>query len=111
MGMDEVVFDRLLDLGHVARDALATTASLSMMCVLADGSLESSRVVFGVAEKADCIANGYKIGCVLVAVNLMAIEAPDLAVVHGALNEVIPLHPILVRCQLCILVKVSCSWL
>jgi hypothetical protein len=49
MGMDVVVLYGLLDLRHVAGDALAPGATLGVMCVLADGPFQSGRIFLGMA--------------------------------------------------------------
>lgn len=53
---DEVVFDGLLDEGHVTGNALASRTVLPVMSVLAYFTVEAGRILLVVAEKADCIA-------------------------------------------------------
>ena len=53
---DEIIFDRLLDFGHVAGDALAAGACFGMMRMLAHRSFEARRIHFGVAGEAERIS-------------------------------------------------------
>lgn len=77
MSTNEVIFDRLLDLGHVACDALAAGASCGVMRMLAHCVLQSRRVIFilRVAREAEGVRWHSEARCVLVAVNLMAVKA------------------------------------
>src|SRR3978361_1636707 len=58
------------------------------------------------ASQSNLVALFDQAGLVLIAVDLMAIRAADLAMVHIALNEVVPLHPILWCCHIGVLIKV-----
>ena len=48
----ELPFDRLLDLRHVARRALAACAGLGMMRVFTDRSVQPCWIVLGMAAQA-----------------------------------------------------------
>jgi hypothetical protein len=52
MSVDIVVFDRLLDLGHVAGDTLASSAAFSVVSMLTHRSSQTRRIVFGMAGQA-----------------------------------------------------------
>jgi len=105
----KVVFDGLLDLRHVAGNTLATRTSPRMMGMLAHGAARSSRIFLCVAEEAKRVSWHLEIRCVGVAVYLMAVEAAKPTMVHVALNEVVPLHPVLVRSLVGVLIKVCRS--
>ena len=109
MGRHVVVLDGLLNVRHVARYALTPGTVLRVMGVLADSPFEARGILFVVAAQAKRVALFDKVRFVLVAVYLMAIEATDLAVVHRALNEVVALHPILVRRQISELIEIRGS--
>lgn len=59
------------------------------------------------AGQTDLVALFDQAGLILIAVNLVAIRAADLAVIHIALNEVVPLHPVLVCRHISILIEVG----
>lgn len=94
----------------MARDALASSATLRLMGMFADRSLQTCGVVFFlcVASEAERISGPDQVGR-RIAVDLMAIEAAELTTVHRALNKVIALHAVIVRGQFGILVEVRCS--
>lgn len=48
------------------------------------------------AAEAKFVASSDQIGWILIAVHLVAIEAAQPAVIHGALDEVVALHAVLV---------------
>src|SRR4249919_2355345 len=105
MSADEIVLNCLLDLGHVASNALTACAPFSMVRVFAYRAAQSGGILFCVAREAQGIAWHHQIRCVRVIVNLVAVKAANAAMVHVALNEVVTLHPILVPCQVSILIK------
>ena len=105
MSADEIVLDCLLDPGHVASNALTACTPFSVVRVFAYRAAESGGILFRVAKEAQGIAWPHQIRCVRVTVNLMAVKAANAAMVHVALNEVVTLHPILVRCHVGILIK------
>ena len=50
MSRNVIVFDRLLDGGHVASNTRTSGAVIRMMCVLADRPFEARRILLGVAR-------------------------------------------------------------
>jgi len=111
VGADEVVLDGLLDARHVTGDTLASGAVCGVMRVFRDGALEACGVLAGVAGEADLVAASVEAGGVFVAVNLVAVEAANLAVVHVALDIVVALHAVFVRGKIGELVEVGCAGL
>ena len=95
VGGDGIVFDGLLDGRHMARSTLAARAVRSVVRMFADGPFQPGGIILRVAAETESIAPFSEIRLVLVAVNLMAVEAANLAVVHVALHEIIALHPVL----------------
>ena len=106
MGGNVVAFDRLLNVRHVAGDALTARTVFGVMGMLGNGAFESSRIPLGVACKAKSVAFFNEVGFVLIAVDLMAVEATKLTMVHVALDEVVPLHPVLVCGQVGVLEEI-----
>jgi len=90
-------------MGHVAGDALTARTVFGVMGVLGNGPFETSRIPLGVTCKTESIAFCDEVGFVLIAMDLVAVEATKLAMVHVALHEVIPLHPVLVCGQVGVL--------
>ena len=111
MRADVVVFDRLLDLGHVACRALTSGAPFGVVGVLGDRGFKASWVVGVMALKAEKVSDPAHTCDVGGAVDLMAVEAANLAVVHIALDEVVALHAVLVRGQVGVLKEVRDSGL
>jgi hypothetical protein len=105
----KVVFDRLLDLRHVASDTLAARASLRVVRMFAHCSVESSSVLFGVAKEAKQISRHLQIRLIGVAVDLMAVKTTKSTMVHCALHKIVSLHPVLVRSQFSVLIEISRS--
>src|ERR1700740_1415827 len=81
------------------------------MGVLADRAFESCGILRVVAAKAEGVALLDQVGFIAIAVDVVAVEAATLAVVHDALHEVIALHAILVRGEIGVLKEVGCAWL
>lgn len=52
VSVDIVVFDRLLDLGHVAGNTLASCAAFSVVSMLTHRSSQTRWIVFGMAGEA-----------------------------------------------------------
>ena len=77
-----------------------------MVRVLADGALESRRVVLCVAGEAEVIADGAEIRRAPIAVDIVAIEAADSAMIHNALHKVVALHPVFVGGEVGVLQEV-----
>ncbi len=92
-----VVPERLRNFRHMASSAFAARAFGSVMGMLIDRSLQSCRIRASVTTETKRIAGDDEIGSIGIAVNLVAIEASHAAVVHGALDKIIPLHAIFVR--------------
>jgi len=107
---DVVVLDRLLNTRHVASSALASGTLRIMMRVLAHCSPKSRGILLTVAAQTKCIPAHRQIGN-SAAVYLMAIEAADFAMVHVALHEIVALHPVLVRREICILKEIRSAGL
>lgn len=79
------------------------------MSVFAYCAAKPRGILFRMTRATKRIPRHPEIRRVGVAVNLMTIEAAKPAVVHCALDKVIALHPVLMRCQVCILIKVGSS--
>jgi hypothetical protein len=109
VGCDVIVFNRLLDTRHVTGRTLTTGTPGSVMSVLGDGTFEACYVLSCVALQADLIAAGVEVGGVLVVVDLVAVEAADLAMVHITLHEIVALHAVFVRGKVGELEKVCCA--
>ena len=95
MGADEDVRDGGLNFRHVASDALATRRIGLVMGVF----FECSRVWTikrhgAVTVETEFVDGLSKLGVVLCAVYVVAIEAGDSAPVHHALHEIIALHSV-----------------
>ena len=93
------VSDGLLDLGHMAADAIASGGTRGMMCVL----LDTRDVVWSIGRRRTMARETHdtrwfqKIGVAPRAVDVVATEAGDAARIHNALHKVVALHSILVR--------------
>jgi len=109
MGGNIISFDRLLNVRHVAGDALTPRAVFRVMGMLRDGAFEACRILFRVALKTKSVPLRDQVGLVLITVNLVTIEATQVAVVHVALHEIIALHSVLVRRQVGILIEIRRS--
>ena len=105
MGGNIISFDRLLDVRHVTGDALTARAVFRVMGMLRDGAFEAGRILFRVALKTKSVPLRDQVGLVLITVNLVTIEATQVAVVHVALHEIIALHSVLVCRQVGILIE------
>src|ERR1700726_3218912 len=79
MRAHKIALDGLLDLRHVARDALAACAPFCMMGMLAHRPLQPRGIARIMARQAECITDRDQVRRVLVAVYLMAVETPYLA--------------------------------
>ena len=71
---DVVIFDRLLDVRHVAGGTLTSGASFCMVRMLRDGALQSGWILLCMAGQAKLIAGNWQVRRG-VAVDLMAVEA------------------------------------
>ena len=88
----------LLDLGHVAGDALATRAANLVMRMCLDGRrMRTVLRVRAVAVQAYLLGRLPQYCVVFGAVHVMATKARDATRVHQALHEVVALHSIFVR--------------
>ena len=99
MCADVVVFDRLLYAGHVAGDALTAGTACGVMRMFADRAAQTCGILLVVAGEAELVSTEGKIGD-SVAVDLVAIEAAHLAVIHETLHKIIALHAVLVRSEI-----------
>ena len=87
-----------LDRRHVAIYAAAPRSSFFVMGMFLDcGVARAVRRRRPVAFEAQFFRRLAKLRVVAGAVDVMAIETTDSATVHEALNEIVPLHPVLVR--------------
>src|SRR5207245_3325106 len=97
MRADVHIGDGAFDLWHMAPRALSPGA-VRLMMRMRDGlggrSVRRSRPV---ARQTEDVGGLEKVRIVLRTVNVVARETRDAALVHLALNEIIPLHPVLVR--------------
>ena len=93
---NEIVLDGDLNMRHVAGDTIAAGTVRSVVSVIRNGAPQTRGIVLVVTPEAESVALLDEIGLVLVAVDLVAIKAADLAVIHVALDEIIALHPVLV---------------
>jgi len=109
MGGHIVSFDCLLNVRHVAGDALAPRAVLRVMRVLTDSSFEARWVLLCVAAETESVPLFNQVGLILIVVDIVAIKTTKLAVVHVALHEVIALHSVLVRGQVGKLIEICRS--
>ena len=93
------ICDCRFNLGHVARNALAPRRAVFVMRVLLQSScprtIERHRAV---AIQAELLGRLSELRVVIRAVYVVATEAGNPVLVHHALHEIIPLHPILMRC-------------
>ena len=109
MRRNEVSLDCDFDVGHVAGHAVAPRAVFCVMRVRAYRTFQSSRILRTVAGETKRIAFRNKVRFVAVAVNVVAIEAANFAMVHRALNEIVPLHAIFVSSEVGKLIEIGCS--
>src|ERR1700691_3310092 len=87
-----------LDGRHVAIDASAPRCSLFVMGMRLDcGGARPVRRSRSVAFEAQLLRGLAKLRVVAGAVRVMTVGTSDSSTVHHALNEVVPLHPVLVR--------------
>ena len=107
MAANKVVLDGLLDARHMAGRALAASTVDRMMRMFRNGPLQPGWIRRGVARQAKRVALRNHARGVLVAMHVVAIEAAQLPVVHGALHKVVALHPVLVRRHVSILIEVG----
>ena len=97
MAPDIDVGDRLLDLGHMARDALVPTAARLVMRVLLDGGgVRPVGRVRAMTVEAQDVGRLPQHCVIVVAMHVVTTEAGDAALVHQADGEVVALHAILV---------------
>ena len=90
--------NRLLDFRHMARHAFAAGASGLMMRVrLNGGGAGAVRRIWPMTLQAHHVRRLQKVRIILCSVGIMAMEATDSVRVHGALNEIVALHSVLVR--------------
>ena len=94
---DELTLDSDFDIRHVACRALAASAFFGMMRMFSDRGAQACRIVLGMTAEAKLIARCNQIGRVAAAVNVMAIETAEAAMVHVTVYEIVALHPVLVR--------------
>ena len=94
---DELTLDGDFDVRHVACGALAASAFFGMMRMFSDRGAQACGIVLGVTAKAKLISGCNQVGRVAAAVNVMAIETAEAAMVHVAVHEIVALHPVLVR--------------
>src|ERR1700679_2057210 len=106
--VDEVVFDRGLDLRHMAGHALTAGTALRMMGMSAYRSLQSCRIFLlrRMAAQTEGVPRQLQARYVRTAVDIVAVEAAQLPVVHRTLHEIVALHPVLVRRHVSILKEV-----
>jgi hypothetical protein len=92
------VRERLLDLGHMAGDALTARAAGGVMCVLLDRrGMRTVLRVRPMTGHAYAAARFPQHGVILRAVRIVTVEAGDAARIHEAGHEVVALHAVLVR--------------
>jgi len=72
VSVNVIVFDRLLDLRHVARNALAPGAVFCMVSMLRNSSFQPGGIVLGMARKAELVALCNQARRVLIAVYIVA---------------------------------------
>ena len=111
MRSNKIVLNGDLNVRHVAGDAIAACAVCRVMGVIRNGALQTRGVVLVVTSEAESVSLLDQIGLVLVAVNLVAVEAADLPVIHVALYEIITLHSVLVSRKVRKLIEVCGAWL
>jgi hypothetical protein len=107
VGGDVVVLDGLLDVGHMAGDAFAARAALGVVGVFTDGAAQAGGILPVMTGEAHRIALGVQVRLVLITVNVVAVEAAQVPMIHIALNEVIALHAIFVGGAVGVLIKVG----
>ena len=94
---DVYVRDGLLDLGHVAVDALSPSRSGLMVCMLLNGSgMGAIGRTRAVAGETNCGRRFEEIRIVRASVWVMATGTRYAMGVHRTLHEIIALHPVLV---------------
>jgi hypothetical protein len=103
---DELTFDGDFDVRHVACRALAASAFFGMMRMFRNRGAQACGIVLSVTAKAKLISGCNQVGRVSVAVNVMAIETAEAAMVHVAVHEIVALHPVLVRSAVRPVIKV-----
>src|ERR1700733_6511167 len=84
------------DVRHVAGGALTARTARPVVGVLRDGALQPRGILLRMTGEAELVASGDQVRGISIAVHLVAVEAAEAAVVHGALDEVVALHAILV---------------
>jgi hypothetical protein len=90
--------DRLFDCRHVTGYAAAAGTAGRMMGVLLDGGgARPGLRIRAMATKAKCVAGLTHHSHIVITVRIVAAEARHAAGIHQALNEIVALHPILVR--------------
>ena len=111
MRAHKILFDRLLDLRHMARHTRAPRTPLRMMRMFAHRPTKPRRIVhpLRMARQAKRIPPRNQVRRILIAMHLVAIEAPHLPVIHIALHKIVPLHAVLVRRHIRILIESSSS--
>ena len=101
MCADIDIGDRLLNFGHVAANALVSHTASHMMRVSLDARrVRTVRGIGTVALQAQHVRWFYQIGVILGAVDIVATKATHSMGVHLALDEVVALHSVLVRCAI-----------
>lgn len=92
------VRDRLFDLRHMTRDAFASRARLRVTRVRLERRFARTELAaWCVTLEAHCVSGRSQLRLIFRAVNVVTTETRDTMSVHGALDEVVALHPILVR--------------
>ena len=90
------VGDRLLDLRHVTRDALAPRAAGGVMRVLLDArGVRTVGRCGAVTRQTQLPGRLHEVRVVRRAVGVVTTEAGDASVIHDALHEIVSLHPVL----------------
>lgn len=97
MARHKIIAQCLLDLRHVARNALASGTTRGVVRMLADRAVQAGGVFRVMTAQTKLVSGSNQIGRVLIAVHVVAIEAADVAVIHHALREIVALHPVFVR--------------
>lgn len=95
---DVRIRDCLHDGWHMARHTLATGAAGFVVSMLFQASARAIRSVWTMALQAHDARGLQKIGVVFRPLHVVTIEAGDSPLVHAAVNEIVPLHPVLVGC-------------
>src|SRR5215475_1424583 len=98
MAADVDVRELCLDGRHVAADAVAALRAWLVVRVLLERArVRTVRRFRSVAGQTQHLGRLEEIGIVLRPVDVVTAEAGNAALVHHALGEVVPLHPVLVR--------------